>query len=109
MRMKGKSWEQYEKELFKQGKISKEGIMLEKLKMDFAKLIYDCRVQRRLTQKALAQKMRVQQQQIAKIESGEENLTLETIGKLLLALGSSLRVNVVEKRALTDILEYTAA
>lgn len=108
MKKNSKSWDEYEKELLKKGKISEEEIMIEKLKMNFAKLIYDCRTHRHLTQKELADKMKVQQQHIAKIESGEENLTLETIGKLLVALRSVLRVGVVEKRKLTEILEYAA-
>ena len=104
---KGRSWRDYEKELLAKGKISEEEMMVEKLKMDFAKLLYNCRSHRKLTQKELAHKMGVQQQHIARIESGEENLTLETIGKLLLALRSVLRVDLVEKKKITEgILEF---
>ena len=104
---KAKSWDDYEKELLAKGKITEEEMMVEKLKMDFAKLLYNCRSHRKLTQKELAHKMGVQQQNIAKIESGEENLTLETIGKLLLALRSVLRVDLVEKKKITGgIFEY---
>ena len=104
---KAKFWDDYEKELLAKGKISEEEMMVEKLKMDFARLLYNCRNHRKLTQKELAYKMGVQQQNIAKIESGEENLTLETIGKLLLALRSVLRVNLIEKNKITEsILEY---
>ena len=103
---KAKSWDDYEKELFAKGKITKEEMMVEKLKMDFARLIYNCRNHRKLTQNELAHKMGVQQQYVAKIESGEENLSLETIGKLLLALRSVLKVNVIEKKKITEgILE----
>ena len=99
---KTKTWDDYEKELFVKRKITEDEIWVQKLKMDFAKLLYDCRNRRKLTQKALAQKMGVKQQSIAKIESGEENLTLETIGKLLLALRSVLRVDLSEKKKITE-------
>ncbi len=105
---KTKSWNDYESELLKKGKVSEEEIMIEKMKMDFAKLIYECRTHRRLTQKQLAEKMNVQQQHIAKIESGEENLSLETIGKFLVALKSVLHIDVQKKRKLTGILKIAA-
>ncbi len=105
---KAKSWNSYEAKLLSKGKVFEEEIMIEKMKMDFAKLIYECRVQRRLTQKQLAEKMNVQQQYIAKIESGEENLSLETIGKLLVALKSVLLVGVQRKQKLTQILKLAA-
>ncbi len=105
---KAKSWDDYEKELFAKGKITEEEMLIEKLKMDFAKIIYNCRSHRKLSQSKLAHMMGVQQQNIAKIESGEENLTLETIGKLLLALRSVLRVDLIEKKKkiTKGILEY---
>ena len=108
MNKKGKSWDAYERQLFKKGKISEEELMIEKMKMDFAKLIYDLRVSRNLTQKQLAQKMDVQQQHIAKIESGEENLSLETIGKLLVALKGVLSVEITPKKKITGIFERAA-
>ena len=103
------TWDDYEAELLRKGKITEEGVMIEKMKMDFAKLIYECRMQRHLTQKQLAEKMNVQQQHIAKIESGEENLSLETIGKLLVALRSVLHVGVEQKKKLPEIFEFEAA
>ena len=105
---KNKLWNDYESGLLKRGAISEEEMMIEKMKMDFAKLIYACRTHRHLTQKQLAEKMNVQQQHIAKIESGEENLSLETIGKLLVALKSVLHVEVEQKRKLTGIFEVAA-
>ena len=108
MKRKGKSWDEYERELFQKGKLSEEEILIEKMKMDFSKLIYDCRIRRNLTQKELADKIQVKQQYIAKIESGEENLSLETIGKLLVALKSGLRVGIQTPRRLTQIFKYAA-
>ncbi|MGE6218935.1 helix-turn-helix transcriptional regulator [Nubsella zeaxanthinifaciens] len=43
-----------------------------------------------MSQKELAEKMGVSPQQVNKIVKGRENLTLETIGKLEMALGISL-------------------
>ena len=108
MKRKGKSWDEYEAELFRKGKISEEEMLIEKMKMDFSKLIYDCRMKRHLTQKALADKIGVKQQYIAKIESGEENLSIETIGKLLVALKSVLSVGITTQRKLTQIFRYVA-
>ena len=51
MRRKAYTWAEHEKELLAQGKISEEGMAVEKLKMDFAKLLYNCRSHRKLTQK----------------------------------------------------------
>lgn len=107
MKKKGKSWGEYEKELFKNGKVSEEEIMIEKMKMDFAQLLYDCRAASHLTQKEVADKLHVQQQYVAKIESGQENLSLETIGKILLVLNSVLRVNVRRKKRASGIFEYS--
>ena len=108
MRKKVRTWDEYEKELFKEGRISEEKIMIERMKMHFAKLLYDCRMKRNLTQRELADKVHVQQQYIAKIESGEENLTLETIGKLLVALQSVLRVEIDPSRNPYKILKDAA-
>lgn len=106
MNKKLKLWDDYEKELFQKGKISEEEIKIEKMKMDFAKLLYDCRIRRRMTQKDLADRMQVKQQYIAKIESGEENLSLETIGKLLWALKSGLHVGIFNHRKSSEIFKY---
>ena len=59
MMKKAKSWDDYENELLAKGKISEEEMMVEKLKMDFARLLYNCRSHRKLTQKELAHKMGV--------------------------------------------------
>jgi ribosome-binding protein aMBF1 (putative translation factor) len=46
-----------------------------------------------LTQKDLAERLNVSPQQISKIVRGEENLTLETITNLELALGIQILIN----------------
>ena len=38
---KAKSWDDYEKELFAKGTITEEEMVVEKLKMEFVKLLYN--------------------------------------------------------------------
>lgn len=102
------TWDEVEAELFRKGKITEEGLMIAEMKMKFSKLIYDYRIKNKLTQKQLAEKIKVRQQYIAKIEDGEENLSLETIGKLLIALKLVMHVEIREKRKLTGIFKIAA-
>lgn len=55
-----------------------------------AALVLDTLARKAMTQKDLAEKMRVKPQFINKIVKGQENLSLETIGKLEMALGTKL-------------------
>jgi len=48
-----------------------------------------------LSQKALAERMNISPQQISKIVKGQENLTLETISNLEIALG----IQIIDERA----------
>lgn len=102
------TWDDVEAELWKKGKLTKESMMVAEMKMRFSQLIYDCRTKNNLTQKQLAEKIGVRQQYIAKIEDGEENLSLETIGKLLIALNIALSVEVQKRRKLTGIFKFAA-
>lgn len=56
------------------------------------------------TQKKLAEKLEVTPQQVSKITSGKENLTLETIVKLQAVLDIPLLVTCIE-RAFDEIME----
>lgn len=69
-----------------------EAVVLAKVKLELSELIYDLRKSKKMSQKELAAAIRVSQPYIAKIEDGEENLTLETIVKLLSALHICLRL-----------------
>ncbi len=86
-------WNEFKKEL----KIPKEELLLAKAKLELSEFIYDLRRMKRMSQKQLAELMGVSQPYIAKIEDGEENLTIETIVKLLAALNTRLRLKP-EKR-----------
>jgi len=59
-------------------------------KSSFAITLAEARRQLNLTQQQLAARLGVSQSYIAKLEGGEANPTLDTIGSLLAALGLSL-------------------
>jgi DNA-binding XRE family transcriptional regulator len=51
------------------------------------------RLKKRLTQKQLADKSHIPQQEISKIEKGERNITLETLEKIASGLGKKVSVS----------------
>jgi ribosome-binding protein aMBF1 (putative translation factor) len=57
--------------------------------------ILDALKAQNLSQKALAERMNISPQQISKIVKGQENLTLETISNLEIALG----IQIIDERA----------
>ena len=59
-------------------------------KLDLAKTLMRVRTEARLTQKELSERLEVSQPYVAKLESGEANPTLASIGKMLAALGLRL-------------------
>jgi transcriptional regulator with XRE-family HTH domain len=86
--MKTVRWNDLKKKL----NVSKSGLELAEAKLALSELIYDLRQSRKMSQKELASAVGVSQPYIAKIEDGEENLTIETIIKLLSALKTSLHL-----------------
>lgn len=92
-----KKWSDLKKEIH----ISDEDLLLAKVKLELSELIYDLRKSRKMTQKELADAIEATQPYIAKIEDGEENLTIETIVKLLAALNTCLKLSP-EKRGKRD-------
>lgn len=70
---------------------------------DIAIYILDTLRAKKMTQKELAEKMKVSPQFVNKIVKGQENLSLETISKLNRALG--IKLKVVDKQASTEV-EY---
>ena len=83
-----RKWDDFKKEL----NISKEELLLAKVKLELSELIYDLRRSKKMSQKQLGDAIGVSQPYIAKIEDGEENLTIETIVKLLSALKIRLQL-----------------
>jgi len=90
-------WSDFKKEL----NLSEEELLLAKVKLELSELIYDLRKAKKMSQKELGNAIGVSQPYIAKIEDGEENLTVETIVKLLAALNTCLRLKP-EKRGNRD-------
>ncbi len=66
--------------------------MLAGIKLQLAELFYDLRKKHKMSQKQLATAIKVSQPYIARIEDGEENMTIETITKLLVALNTCLKI-----------------
>lgn len=70
--------------------LPEDALLFAKVKLELSELICDLRKSKKMSQKELAHAIGVSQPYIAKIEDGEENLTLETIVKLLSALKTCL-------------------
>lgn len=62
----------------------------ERAKVDFAATLTKARKSTNLTQKTLAEKLGISQPYIAKLEAGEANPTLGTVGSVLATLGYRL-------------------
>ncbi|GEM_PF-1984207 len=92
-----RKWSDLKKELA----LPQEALLLAQAKLELSELLYDLRRSKKMSQKDLGRAIGVSQPYIAKIEDGEENLTLETIVKLLTALGVRLRLQP-EKRGKRD-------
>lgn len=98
-------WEDVKKEL----DIPEKELLLAKAKLDLSEFIYGLRRAKRISQKRLAELIGVSQPYIAKIEGGEENLTIETIAKILSALNLSLTLSTHKRRKKEDILHIAKA
>jgi predicted transcriptional regulator len=81
-------WSDFKKEL----NIPKDQLLLAKAKLQLSELIHDLRKSKQMSQKELGEAIGVSQPYIAKIEDGEENLTIETVVKLLSALNTCLQL-----------------
>jgi DNA-binding XRE family transcriptional regulator len=78
---------------------------IERVKLKFAHLLAYAREGMHLTQKQLADKIGVKQQLISRIESGSENLTLETLTKILTSLKLALKIAAHVRKNQEDIVE----
>ena len=78
---------------------------IERVKLKFAHLLADAREGIHLTQKQLADKIGVKQQLISRIESGSENLTLETLTKILASLHIALSIEAHKRKKREDVVE----
>src|SRR3989338_9171163 len=97
-------WEQFKKELLKKGDITHEGLMLAGIKLQLSELFYDLRKKHRMSQKQLANLIGVSQPYIARIEDGEENLTIETMAKLLIAFKTCFKIDAISRHSKKEIV-----
>ena len=79
---------------------------VEAAKLKMADKLAELREKIGLTQAELAKKMHVSQQLISRIESGSDNLTIETLIKFFDTLGVRLRIDVEKRRGHQEILEF---
>ena len=98
-------WADLKKEL----NLPKEELLLAKVKLEISELIYDLRKSRRMSQRQLADMIGVSQPYVAKIEEGEENLTIETIVKLLAALKICLKLRPEDRGKRESVLHILKA
>ena len=80
---------------------------IETAKLKTAEKLAELRERIGLTQAELAKRMRVSQQLVSRIESGSDNVSLETLIRFFNILGVHLKINVAKRRANQEILEFT--
>ena len=81
---------------------------IESAKLKFANKLTEMREAMGLTQAELARKMKVSQQLVSRIESGDDNITLETIVKFFYMLGMTLKIDVEKRKKEKETLEFVA-
>jgi len=86
------TWDKHRKELMKDPGVKKA---YEELQPEFAiiKEIIRARVERGLTQKKIAAKMKTKQSAISRLESGRANPSLNFLKRLAIALGGTLKIS----------------
>ena len=94
--MKKKTYRQLKRELLKDGRIKKA---YEQLGPEFAviEIIIKRRIEKGLTQKELAQRIGTKQSAISRLESGTYNPSLSFLQKVSEALGTKLKISLLEK------------
>ena len=75
-------------------------------KLEVGNLLISQREDRGLTQKQLADKLGVKQQLISKIESGSNNITLDTLIRVLTVLGVALKVEKIKLERAKRVLQF---
>lgn len=87
------SWEDVKKELLKNPDVKKEYDRLAPRYQLISDLIA-LRIKKGLSQAEVAKKIGTKQSAIARIESGDENLTIDSVQKMTDALGAKIRISV---------------
>lgn len=81
---------------------------IESVKLKLAMRLTEARESMGLTQAALARKMGVSQQLISRIESGDDNITLETLVRFLYMVGVSFKIDVEKRKNEEETLRFVA-
>ncbi len=105
MKHRGSKFEDYYKQLTRGDKKLSLEIEIQAAKMSIANMIIIHRESLNLTQKRLAVKLGVRQQVISRIESGSNNITLDTLMRVANALNIALRVETVKRDRAKRVLE----
>jgi len=87
------TFEQFKKEALKNKKVAQEYNRLGP-RYQLASELIKARIKTGLTQKELARKVGTEQPAIARIESGDENLTIDSAQKITEALGATIRISI---------------
>lgn len=96
MKIKLQNSNKHFKEKIKNPKF-KEAYELERVKVALAQKIAEIREELNIKQSMLAKKMHVSQQFISQIESGNNNLTIETLLKLAHSLNTNIQISFSKK------------
>ena len=70
----------------------RKGFEMEKKKLEISLAIIELRKKKKISQAKLAQKAGVKQSAIGRIEAGKQNLTIETLQQIALALNKKLEI-----------------
>ena len=87
------TWEKVKKDL----NFSKEELAEIQLEKDLIEAVIQVRKKSQLTQRELSEKCGIKQPSIAKIESGVRSPQVDTLMRMLLAMGYTLRVEPISK------------
>ena len=88
-----KNWEQFEKELLKDKATRKEYERLGPRYKIIAELI-KMRIKKGMTQKDLAEKIGTKQTAIARLESGRENISIDSLEKICRSMGVKIKISI---------------
>jgi DNA-binding XRE family transcriptional regulator len=72
----------------------REAYESEGLRQTIALQIHEVRVKKHITQKQLAKRLSVPQQEISRIENGGQNITTDLLGKLVTGLHAKVKVQI---------------
>lgn len=81
---------------------------IESAKLKVATKLTEMRETMGLTQAELAKKMKVSQQLVSRIESGDDNITIETLVRFLYMIGITLKIDVEKRKKAEETLEFVA-